>query len=99
MSIIFRLTAFSAFVCLSAQLLTAQTISLPKTMPPDVQQRIERVTTCLHPEVQVKDDPHPCTTLSARMAQLHIPGVRIAVCHTGGIVWAAGCAVKTLEGA
>jgi len=99
MSIIFRLTAFSAFVCLSAQLLTAQTISLPKTMPPDVQQRIERVTTCLHPEVQVKDDPHPCTTLSARMAQLHIPGVSIAVVHNGVIEWAAGFGVKQLGGA
>src|SRR5260370_19702310 len=99
MSIIFRLTAFSAFVCLSAQLLTAQTISLPKTMPPDVQQRIERVTTCLHPEVQVKDDPHPCTTLSARMAQLHIPGVSIAVVHNGVIEWAAGFGGKQLGAA
>src|SRR5260370_13704750 len=99
MSIIFRLTAFSAFVCLSAQLLTAQTISLQKTMPPDVQQRIERVTTCLHPEVQVKDDPHPCTTLSARMAQFHISGVSMAVVNNGVIEWAAGFGVKQLGGA
>jgi hypothetical protein len=57
MSVLSRLAAFSAFVCLSVQLLTAQTISLPMIGLPDVE--IERVTTCLHPEVQVKDDPNP----------------------------------------
>jgi CubicO group peptidase (beta-lactamase class C family) len=94
-----RLAAFNAFVCLSSQLLTAQTISLPKTVHHDVQQHIERVTACLHPEVQVKDDPHPCTTLSARMAQLHIPGVSVAVIYNGVIEWAAGFGVKQLGGA
>ena len=99
MSVMSRLATFSAFVCLSAQLLTAKTISLPKTASPDVQQHIERVTTCLHPEVQVKDDPHPCTTLSARMAQLHILGLSVAVIHNGVIEWATGFGVKQLGGA
>jgi CubicO group peptidase (beta-lactamase class C family) len=95
-SVMTTLAAFSALVCLPAQLLTAQTISLPKTAPPDVQQHMDRVTACLHPEV--KDDPHPCTTLSARMAQLHIPGVSIAVIHNGVIEWAAGFGAKQLRG-
>jgi CubicO group peptidase (beta-lactamase class C family) len=99
MSVMSRLAAFSAFVCLSAQLLMAQTISVPETVSPAVQQHIERVTTCLHPEVQVKDDPHPCTTLSARMVHLHIPGVSVAVIHNGVIEWAAGFGVKQLGGA
>jgi CubicO group peptidase (beta-lactamase class C family) len=93
-----RLVTFSAFIYLCAQL-PAQSISVPKTVPPDVQQHIDRMTTCLHPEVQVKDDPHSCTTLSARMAQLHIPGVSVAVIHNGVIEWAAGFGVKQLGGA
>lgn len=99
MSVMSKLPGFSPFVCLSAQLLTAQTIHLPNTVPSDVQQRIERVTTCLHPEVQVKDEPHPCTTLSARMTQLHVPGVSVTVIHDGAIEWATGFGVRQLGGA
>jgi hypothetical protein len=68
-------------------------------MPSELQQHVERVTTCLHPEVQVKDEPHPCITLSARMAQLHIPGVSVAVIHNGVIEWAAGFGVRQFGGA
>ena len=97
MSVLSRLAAFSAFVCLSVQLLTAQTISLPMIGLPDVE--IERVTTCLHPEVQVKDDPQPCTPLSARMSQLHVLGLSVALIHNGVIEWAAEFGVKQLGGA
>ena len=55
--------ALGAVLCFSAQILIAQTSSTPQTVPPDVQQRIDKIASCLRPAVVVKDDPHPCTTL------------------------------------
>jgi hypothetical protein len=60
MSAMSRLVAFSAFIYLCAQL-PAQSISVPKTVPPDVQQHIDRVTTWpdFRPEIHtpIKLDP------------------------------------------
>ena len=91
--------ALGAVLCFSAQILIAQTSSTPQTVPPDVQQRIDKIASCLRPAVVVKDDPHPCTTLSERMSQLHVPGVSIAVIHNGAIEWARGFGVKQVGGA
>lgn len=99
-----RLAAFCALagfiaLVLFAELLTAQSVPAPKTMPPELQHHFEAVSNCIHPEVQVKGEPNPCTTLVARMAELHVLGVSIAVIHNGKIEWAAGFGVKQLGGA
>jgi CubicO group peptidase (beta-lactamase class C family) len=63
-----------------------------------VQPRIERITSCIRQPVAVKNDPHPCTRLSDMMAQLHIPGVSVAVIHNGSIEWARGFGVRQIDG-
>jgi CubicO group peptidase (beta-lactamase class C family) len=92
--------AGSVFLLFAARLLMGQAAHAPaaKIVPPEVQQHIAKVTSCLHPPVVVKDDPHPCTTLSERMAELHVPGVSIAVIHNGLIEWARGFGVKQVGG-
>jgi CubicO group peptidase (beta-lactamase class C family) len=88
-----------ALVCLSAQLTAGQNTSAPKAAPADVQQHIEKVTSCIRSVVVVKDDPHPCSTLNEQMTQLHVPGVSIAVIHDGSIEWERGFGVKQVGGA
>ena len=60
---------------------------------------IHKVETCLPPVVVVKGEPPSCTPLLARMQQLHIQGVSIAVVHNGVIEWAHGYGIATPAGA
>jgi CubicO group peptidase (beta-lactamase class C family) len=62
------------------------------------EQHIDKVTSCLTARVLVKGDPNSCSTLAERMAQLHIPGVSIAVIHNGSIEWARGFGVARVGG-
>ncbi|HEX4167109.1 MAG TPA: serine hydrolase [Bryobacteraceae bacterium] len=62
------------------------------------QPEMARVEACLPPPVIVKGEPQQCQTLSKRMAELHVPGVSIAVVHNGAIEWARGYGVKELGG-
>ena len=48
--------------------------------------------------VVIKDESRVCPTLSQRMAELHIPGVSIAVIHNGAIEWARGFGLKQTGG-
>jgi CubicO group peptidase (beta-lactamase class C family) len=90
-----KLRACSILAFLCAQLLSAQ--KTPRRVEsPEIQQHIDKVTTCLRP--MANDDPHPCATLSERMSALHIPGVSIAVFHNG-VIWARGFGVKQVGGA
>lgn len=66
--------------------------------PKEVQQRIETVESCLPLAVIVKNAPKNCTTLSKRMAELHVPGVSVAVLHHGTIEWAKGYGVRQTGG-
>jgi len=86
-----RLIALSALVCLSGSAATTP----PQT---DAQRKLERVESCLLPPVVVKGDPPQCQTLAKRMADLHVPGVSIAVVHNGVIEWARGYGVAELGG-
>src|SRR5882757_1253188 len=62
------------------------------------QSRAAHVTGCLLPPVLVSGEPRECKTLMARMAELKIPGVSIAVVHEGSIVWAEGFGVRGPDG-
>ena len=57
-----------------------------------------RVTNCLLPPVLVQGEPRQCKTVAARMAELKIPGVSVAVVHNGEIAWAKGFGVQGPDG-
>ena len=94
-----KLAALSLLVCLAAEPLTVRTGAASAAAPDGVQQQIEKITGCLTPAVVVRDEARSCTTLSARMEQLHVPGVSIAVIRNGSIAWARGYGVKRAGGA
>jgi CubicO group peptidase (beta-lactamase class C family) len=65
------------------------------TLRKDVdQQRIEAIESCLPPPVMIKGETKSCTSLSKRMAELHVAGLSIAVAHNGIIEWAKGYGVR-----
>ena len=53
-----------------------------------IEQRIQRVADGLLPAVVMADQPP--MALSARMSELHVPGVSVAVLHEGALEWARG---------
>jgi CubicO group peptidase (beta-lactamase class C family) len=59
---------------------------------------MQAVESCLPPPVVVKGERKSCTTLSKRMAELHVAGVSIAVLHHGTIEWAKGYGVRQIGG-
>jgi CubicO group peptidase (beta-lactamase class C family) len=59
---------------------------------------IQAVESCLPPPVIVKGGQKSCTTLSKRMAELHVAGVSIAVVRHGTIEWAKGYGVRQIGG-
>jgi CubicO group peptidase (beta-lactamase class C family) len=81
---------------LGAPLVSGQTAGSAAEM--GVAQRMEQVTSCLPPPVLIQGEPKVCTTLAQRMAELHIPGVSIAVVHNGQIEWARGFGVREAGG-
>lgn len=56
------------------------------------------VTDCLQPPVLVQGEPRECKTLAARMAELKIPAVSVAVVHNGTLVWAEGFGARGPDG-
>jgi len=75
-----RLIALGTLLYIGGALLPAQT----------TQQRIEKVETCLPPNVIVKGAPPECRALSKRMAEMHVNALSIAVVHNGVLEWAKG---------
>ena len=72
------------------------------TAPPDalaLEQRIQRIQDGLLAPVLIKGGPNKTTKLSDRMAELHVPGVSIAVIHAGDLEWARGVGVTRVGGA
>jgi CubicO group peptidase (beta-lactamase class C family) len=61
-------------------------------------QHIQHIQHALVPPVFIKGEPPDTTTLSDRMASLHVPGVSIAVIHNGKLEWARGFGVATIGG-
>lgn len=78
---------------------TGQSTSPPKPDRASVQAHIEKITSCIPPPVIVKGEPPSCTALTQRMAELHVPGLSIAVIHNGAIEWARGFGVTKTDGA
>ncbi len=93
-----RLVTLSMFLCLGARLMAAQAPPTSAALPQNTQQHIEKIESCLPHPVSVKGDPVDCPTLAKRMADLHVPGVSIAVIHNGAIEWARGYGVEQVGG-
>src|SRR5437667_2527387 len=56
--------------------------------------RVRRALDGLRPSVAVRGQPILRWTLEARMAELHVPGVSIAIIDSGRVIWAGGFGVK-----
>ncbi|HEY0263568.1 MAG TPA: serine hydrolase [Granulicella sp.] len=95
---ILRSLAMALPLCLGSSLLTAQASSTQSPSSSDHQKRIEQIETCIPPPVIVKGEPVVCSTLAKRMADLHIPGVSIAILHNGVLEEAKGYGVAQLGG-
>jgi len=95
----YALIASAIFLAVSPVIAVGQTTIGSGRSPKEIeQQHIEAVKSCLLPPVLVKGEPKTCTSLSTRMAELHIPGVSIAVVHNGKIEWAMGYGVQKIGG-
>jgi CubicO group peptidase (beta-lactamase class C family) len=92
------LIALTIVLWLSQTLIHAQAKATATSSQKDIEQHIQAVESCLPPPVIVKGEPKACTTLAKRMAELHIPGVSIAVVHNGTIEWAKGFGVRQIGG-
>jgi CubicO group peptidase (beta-lactamase class C family) len=90
--------ALTVCLGLSPVLVLSQTTVAAATLQKEVEQQIESVESCLPPSVIVKGEPKSCTTLSQRMAELHVAAVSIAVIHNGKIEWAKGYGVRKIGG-
>jgi CubicO group peptidase (beta-lactamase class C family) len=89
---VFTQFALLAFACWGLQPLVAQSTST------EVEQHIQHVTSGLIGGVAIKGDEQATHTLAARMAELKVPGVSIAVIHQGKIEWARGFGVRSIGG-
>ncbi|HUQ08756.1 MAG TPA: serine hydrolase [Steroidobacteraceae bacterium] len=77
-----------------AALLAGQALA---ATPAENEERIRRVQQIL-PPVLVKGEAPTTTPLADRMAELHVPGVSVAVIHEGRIEWARGFGVVSIGG-
>jgi CubicO group peptidase (beta-lactamase class C family) len=66
--------------------------------PALTEERIQRLQNGLMPPVLVRGEFPKLETLEARMAELHVPGVSIAVIEDGKIAWARGFGVTRAGG-
>src|SRR5437773_1130658 len=59
-----------------------------------VDPRVQRALDGLRPSVAVRGQPILRWTLEARMAELHVPGVSIAIIDSGRVIWAGALGVR-----
>lgn len=76
----------------------AASLVIPAMAGDAVEFRIRRVTQEMPEAVLVRGEPSKVTSLAARMAELHVPAVSIAVIHKGRIEWARGFGVTRTGG-
>jgi CubicO group peptidase (beta-lactamase class C family) len=70
---------------------------VPASASPDIEQRIGHIQRLI-PPVLVEGEAPVTSKLSDRMAELHLPGVSVAVIHDGEIQWARGFGVTRIGG-
>ena len=85
-----RLIAIALVACLS--------VTATANGAKDTKDRVRRVTQEIPPPVLVRGESPTMTSLASRMAELHVPGVSVAVIHEGRIEWARGFGVTRAGG-
>jgi CubicO group peptidase (beta-lactamase class C family) len=85
----------TALACFAAQFAVAQNAQAPS---PEIEQRVQHVTSGLIGGVVIKGDDHATHMLADRMKELNVPGVSIAVIHLGKIEWTRGFDVCNVGG-
>lgn len=93
-SFVFRYIAYLVFSCL----LLPAVAQTPVVSSSEIDQHIQHVTSGLIGGMVIKGDEHATHTLAARMKELNVPGVSIAVIHQGKIEWARGFGVRDSAG-
>lgn len=88
---------YAAWVALVALQCGLVCIATPALADSNVERRIERIQQLI-PPVLVQGEAPVRTKLSEQMAELHVPGVSIAVIHDGAIQWARGFGVTRVGG-
>ncbi|HUR00081.1 MAG TPA: serine hydrolase domain-containing protein, partial [Gemmatimonadaceae bacterium] len=76
----------------------AASLAIPAIAGDARELRIHRVTQEMPAAVLVRGESPEVTSLAARMAELHVPAVSIAVIHKGRIEWARAFGVTRLGG-
>jgi CubicO group peptidase (beta-lactamase class C family) len=84
-----------ALFCCAAQFTDAQNAPLTS---PEIEQRIQHVTSGLIGSVVIKGNEHATHTLADRMKEVNVPGVSVVVIHEGKIEWARGFGVSSVGG-
>jgi CubicO group peptidase (beta-lactamase class C family) len=87
----------AAWVALAALQCELVCLATPALAESNVERRIERIQQLI-PPVLVQGEAPARTKLSERMAELHVPGVSIAVIHDGAVQWARGFGVTRVGG-
>src|SRR6202044_105175 len=72
--------------------------STATSVDPAVERHIKHVTEDIPPALIIDGEPVIHTTLSQQMAELHVPGVSVAVIHKGKLEWARGFGVARAGG-
>jgi CubicO group peptidase (beta-lactamase class C family) len=93
-----RLAALSAVLAVTVCPMMGQTLSGASAVPIETRRHIDNIAGCLPPPVIIKGEKTSCQSLLARMAELKIPGVSVAVVHNGVIEWAQGFGVEEIGG-
>lgn len=83
----------AVFAVIPAVLIFARAAAAPQSVPATVEARIARVENGLLPSLVIAGRTVPSMALAARMAELKVPGVSIAVINGGSIEWAKGYGV------
>lgn len=87
----------AAWVALAALLCGVDCLATPAPADSNVERRIERIQQLI-PPVLVQGETPATANLSRQMAELHVPGVSVAVIHDGAIEWARGFGVARVGG-
>jgi CubicO group peptidase (beta-lactamase class C family) len=87
--------ALAAFLLVAA---VSSNVSAATDADPAVERHIGHLIDDIPPGLIIDGEPASYTTLSARMATLHVPGVSVAVIHNGKLEWARGFGVKKVGG-
>jgi len=93
-----KLVTACGVLCVAIPMVAAAAPPPPATVAKDAQLRMEKVVSCLPPPVVVKGEALACVSLTQRMAELHVPGVSVALIHNGVIEWAQGFGVQQVGG-